>query len=188
MGNANDHVAAENSDDFPRVSNCAIYPRLWCPRCGCVRATDTSSMHGSLLRAITPRDCAAELFLLSRGTGHASRVSTTSSTEDELAMEEEQLACSRPVFSGRRDKKSLKRSCGPRTRGNTNLPPSGRHKGAHYTPVYLRRILAGVHLAGARGDSKHRRRCIWPWHSTFHDGDCFLRKARQLNDLRKDPT
>lgn len=40
-------------------------------------------------------------------------------------------------------------------RGTSPLPqPPARPEGAYYIPpVYLRRILAGVHLAGARGDS-----------------------------------
>jgi len=70
MVNANDHVASEKPGRF---STCielrAIYLRLRCGD-GC---TDVLDVICSLLRAITPRDCATELLLLSRRTGHASR-------------------------------------------------------------------------------------------------------------------
>jgi len=40
MVNARDHAASEKSRDFPRISNCAVYLRLWCQHCDVACSAD----------------------------------------------------------------------------------------------------------------------------------------------------
>lgn len=71
-----------------------VYDAAWVA----LRATDALNTRLALARNYTTRSRRGTVFLLSRGTGRV--VSTTSSAEDELAMEEKQLALSRPAFFG----------------------------------------------------------------------------------------
>jgi len=142
MINANDHVASEEPGRF---STCIELRDL----SSSTMDAATVACHGrprcdrlALARNYTTRLCHGTIASLAK---NVTRVATTSNTKDELAMEEEQLALSRPAFSDHWDKKSLKGSwiedegyeSPPRS-----LPPK-RHKGAYYTPVYSRWCASG---------------------------------------------
>lgn len=152
MGNANDHVACEDSDDFPRVSNCANLSSSMMPRCGCVRATDVLDARLALARNYTTRLRYGTVSSLAR---NGARVSRVDHLEHRRRTGDGRGAAGvlEARFFGRSGQEIPERMWIEDEGIIRIFPPSGRHKGAHYTPVYLWRILAGVHLAGARGDS-----------------------------------
>lgn len=153
--NANDHVASENSDDFPRVSNCDLSSsmmRLRCvPRPRCM-ARSCAQLH----HAIAPRNC-----FFSREEERGTRVDhlehrrqTDDGREAAGALEArffgplEQEIPERILDRGRRGVRLLPPPPPPRTSQRCVLH-------ARISPTYPRRCASGRCM-------RHRQRSIWP--------------------------
>jgi len=173
MVNARDHAASEKSRDFPRISNCAVYLRLWCQHCDVACSADVL---GSQSRNYAMRQTFMEQERSGRRCSQP-RVSTSSSTEAELRRKESSWRIEVHLLAiarGHRDEKSLE---GTKGQGS----PFQMHKGTYYVRPHV-----------------WSSTCIWQVHeeqrlavilNLLRGGDFFLRNAQwQLNGLRKDTT
>jgi len=152
MVNATDHVASEKSHDFPRISNCAVYLRLWCQHCDVARSADVlGSQSRSQSRNYAMRQTSMARTGLGRRCCNACR--PPRAPKPNCEAEREQLAHRGASF-------------GHRTRPS-RWKISGRNEGPEVVPSRCTKVRIVCGYTSDPQSGRCTKNDAWPWYSTF---------------------